>query len=53
MTPVYRLAFFLGAAFFLAAGFFAPFLPLKIVSQPDEYFFVEPACVTVTEAILS
>jgi hypothetical protein len=37
----------------LAAGFgvadlLDPLRPLKIVSQPSEYFFVEPACVTVT-----
>jgi hypothetical protein len=46
-------AFFRDAACFLpaawlAVAFFAPLLPLKIVSQPAEYFFVEPTCVTVT-----
>jgi hypothetical protein len=47
------LVFLARAAFFLAAGFgvadlLDPLRPLKIVSQPSEYFFVEPACVTVT-----
>jgi hypothetical protein len=49
----YRFDFFFGAAFFLRAVaveacFLAPFLSLKIDSQPAEYFLVEPVCITVT-----
>ena len=54
--------FLAGAGAFLAVGFFAPFLAalglaeddlplLKMPSQPDENFLVEPVCSTVTERI--
>ena len=56
MSANQRLAFLALAAFFLAAGFevaglLDPLRPLKIVSQPSEYFFVEPVWVTVMVTI--